>query len=638
MPRKQPPIDLTVSLEGQDDTLVTLEGAVAQTHLGALKKICAALKLGDHEHYELVGADGALHPTEAKWDREVTAIDVRKKWVYVAAAKLEAKGISAQEAADLVFNEAQDEKTVALMVDANLAPKTCVIDLAECGYWTAALRYVKAGADVNAANRFGRTAVMIAVQKGYHSVVRELGKAGADVTLVPEVAPWVALIAATTDGDLQMVKELIDAGADLNQRNICGFSALMEAAWNGRLEIVTTLLAAGADVNAKANNGWTALIGTASVKFPAEKDEAMLKCLLDAGADPNHNAGAEMNEGAPGTSALRRLAVGGGSDGTALQRACVGNWVNAVKMLLAAGADMSVYDSQKRTALRLAACANHHEVVQALLEHGADPSQEDAMGNDVLAAARAMKKKPRQAIALLEGSTGEAPVADTPIGKEAKRASKHADPSSPSHLADVPKDLGPIEVGSQVKVSGMGPAYEGRLAMVLEKVIRKKKVAGYEVMVLKDSARKTAKPEQVEKVEAYASVAVAIRESGALAVVDAGISRKRNPQAEEKSVAKNFGFDTVDGKYIRSQHARYNDLFCYYDVSDRDGDTNPVLGDPFCGTVILLREQPPKFAGEEPLPFVKLISVDEVHDFLKYKEGGRAACLNGREGADSDDE
>ena len=49
--------------------------------------------------------------------------------------------------------------------------------------------------------------------------------------------------------DVQSVKNYIDAGYDLNIKNINGYTALILATSNNKHEIVKLLLSAGADVN-----------------------------------------------------------------------------------------------------------------------------------------------------------------------------------------------------------------------------------------------------------------------------------------------------------------------------------------------------------------------------------------------------
>lgn len=70
-----------------------------------------------------------------------------------------------------------------------------------------------------------------------------------------------------------VVRMLLEAGADVDQRGVEGDTALIANAWDPKIAV--TLLQHGADVNAQRNDGWTAL-------FSASSPE-LAKFLLDHG-------------------------------------------------------------------------------------------------------------------------------------------------------------------------------------------------------------------------------------------------------------------------------------------------------------------------------------------------------------------
>lgn len=86
---------------------------------------------------------------------------------------------------------------------------------------------------------------------------------------------------AALEGDLEAVRRLMEAGANLNEREpLGGSSPLITAATFGRTEVAKALIAAGADVDQQNNDGSTALL-TAALFCRTE----IVAALLDAGAD-----------------------------------------------------------------------------------------------------------------------------------------------------------------------------------------------------------------------------------------------------------------------------------------------------------------------------------------------------------------
>ena len=327
-------------------------------------------------------------------------------------------------------------------------------------------RLQKAGADPNAAlTPAGDTAMMLAARTGKGDAIRVLVEAGASVNAAETWGGTTPLMWAVAEGHAEAAKTLIAAGADVNARshyvaaaNGRGFEGrtplsnatdakaaefasgwltpLMFAAREGNVELARLLVGAGADVNAAAGDGKTALalaifngnyeLAAYLVDNKADVNKAdaqrftplfwavdrrnmetapnfpwmvtadpmpLIRKLLDAGADPNalvnNTPRARMREGSP------RIVFA-----TALMRAAFAADLELVKLLLDRGADPSIISRDGETmvsaAAGLAFIHGYHrgkppeerlQVVKLFVELGNDVNQADDYGITPLMAA-----------------------------------------------------------------------------------------------------------------------------------------------------------------------------------------------------------------------------------------------------------
>jgi ankyrin repeat protein len=114
------------------------------------------------------------------------------------------------------------------------------------------------------------------IQKTRPEIAKILGAVAGAAKPVGNVAK------AAVAGDLEALKTLIAAGADVNAQNDKGETPLMEAAAMGQADAAKLLIAAKADVNAKKKDGVTALHGAAFFAHPE-----LVKLLIAGGADVN---------------------------------------------------------------------------------------------------------------------------------------------------------------------------------------------------------------------------------------------------------------------------------------------------------------------------------------------------------------
>jgi ankyrin repeat protein len=246
---------------------------------------------------------------------------------------------------------------------------------------------VGAGARVNAANELGVTPLALACENGNGAIVDRLLGAGADPNLeFPGRPP--ALLLCVRSGTTAGVKALIGRRANVNAREpLRGQTALMWAAANGQPEIVRALLAAGADLRARSqlthlmvnradpNDIYTAVVGeipggrsTALLFAAAEGSVEIARLLLDAGAD--------ANDASPAGESALLVAVHSGHD-------------ECAAVLLERGADPSA-SGAGYTPLHAAVLRGSASMVKTLLTRGAKVDARIAHGTTTIRAGRGL--------------------------------------------------------------------------------------------------------------------------------------------------------------------------------------------------------------------------------------------------------
>jgi ankyrin repeat protein len=244
-----------------------------------------------------------------------------------------------------------------------------------------------------------------------------------------------ALVFAARQGDLETVKVLVDAGADVNQVTQYGWSPLLTATQNRYYKVASFLLDHGANPNIANKGGWTPLYiatdnrniegGDYPVRKPDIDHLEYISKLLDKGANPNARAidstetrtiftmqwlyedGATpfLRAAQSGDVTLMKLLLDRGADpkiatkngDTALAVAAGIGWVEgvtfewsekenveAVKMCLDLGIDVNAADGDGRTALHGAAHKGRNTVVQMLVDHGAKLDVRDKGSRDTI--------------------------------------------------------------------------------------------------------------------------------------------------------------------------------------------------------------------------------------------------------------
>jgi ankyrin repeat protein len=143
------------------------------------------------------------------------------------------------------------------------------------------------GADLEQRDTHERTPLLVAAHLSFDDVASILLEAGADPNSLDKQHYDLITIAAVNN-DVEIIKVGLRHGA--NPSNITSpydGTALIAAAHLGHVETVQTLIDAGAPLDHVNNLGWTALIEAIVLGDGGERHTAVVKALVEAGADVN---------------------------------------------------------------------------------------------------------------------------------------------------------------------------------------------------------------------------------------------------------------------------------------------------------------------------------------------------------------
>lgn len=141
------------------------------------------------------------------------------------------------------------------------------------------------GADVNERDGEGRTAVTAAVYAGSAETVRLLVAAGADVDIRDETRSN-AFLALGETGNVSVLEEVLPGEPDATLTNRFGGTALIPAAERGHVAMVQALLErTDVDVDHVNDLGWTALLEAVVLGSGGAEHQEIVRLLIGAGAD-----------------------------------------------------------------------------------------------------------------------------------------------------------------------------------------------------------------------------------------------------------------------------------------------------------------------------------------------------------------
>ena len=232
------------------------------------------------------------------------------------------------------------------------------------------------GADLNSRDGRQRTPLYCAAINGHDLVGRILAEAGAELTLPGGYEKDTPLHVAATKGNLGTTQLLMNMGADLNSRDGRQRTPLYCAAINGHALVVGVLMEAGADLNLPGRDYGLELTPlTAAVARGRERDSdgqlEVIRMMIEFG-------GVDVNF--PDEGGATPLHWNCPRDPCVFEN----KYLEKIKVLVAAGANLEARDSDGRTPLNACVDWVYPEYIRTLLSHGADANTLDNEGNTPL--------------------------------------------------------------------------------------------------------------------------------------------------------------------------------------------------------------------------------------------------------------
>ncbi|KAJ5714167.1 uncharacterized protein N7483_011348 [Penicillium malachiteum] len=201
--------------------------------------------------------------------------------------------------------------------------------------------------------------------------IQKHGTVEIDTEIVSSDGKTMLMVAASRNY-YQMVKLLLENGANIHATDHKNYTVLMHVVKDNNRKMVDLLVSHGADVNHVSPDHSTALIEATQRGFhgimPASGHTKIVKLLLDAGASPNPSWVPKFTKRRMGGRAPPSP-----PGWTPLMLGCQQGHVEIVSLLLRWGADLRPRSPMNRTALEIANENGWIEIVQMLTETNAIP-------------------------------------------------------------------------------------------------------------------------------------------------------------------------------------------------------------------------------------------------------------------------
>jgi uncharacterized protein len=354
----------------------------------------AALKILIQQHADLNATqpDGT---TALQWAAHWNDLDTVKMLLRAGAnPKLTNRyGVTPLSEAAALGNAAMIEALLQAGADAKSLTtpdgETVLMTAARSGSVEAVKVLLDHGADMNAKENYrGQTALMWAAAERHPEVVKLLLARGADwkvlslardtsmpkLSAASSITPLArgglsALHFAAREGDVETGRAMLDAGVDINIVDADHTTPLVVSLLNKHYTFAKFLLDRWADPNIADTRGRAALYALLDLRnedysaLPSRKEDDplpsldLLKALLDRGANPN----VQLTKNLPGRSGMDSGDTTLDNGATPLMRAARAGDHEAMKILLAHGADATLKTKDENTAFLFAAGVGYRD-------------------------------------------------------------------------------------------------------------------------------------------------------------------------------------------------------------------------------------------------------------------------------------
>jgi ankyrin repeat protein len=236
-------------------------------------------------------------------------------------------------------------------------------------------KFINRGIDVNTRNKGGVSALHMASTLGNTEIIKLLLDAGAFIDSRDPTDCSTPLLEAVVKKHKDAVELLIDRGADMNAKKDYGFTPLMTAIWWEDPIITTLLIKKGADTTLKSEYGLSPL--TYAI---LEKKLDMVETLRDADADFDRNMDMLMAIQSDDLKKVKVLLASGAEidhktrAGSPLSLATKLGRTDIVKFLINSGGKLNIKDQRDYVPLSIASEKGHTDIVRILLANGAEPN------------------------------------------------------------------------------------------------------------------------------------------------------------------------------------------------------------------------------------------------------------------------